>query len=362
MNTKGSEILTFDAPAVHTLAQLRQYEPKPLISTVTKGDKNNLKKRARSKYFTNHLVYKLVNQKSSLQKSYWNTWHCTNLIQQEGQKLTAKYCNNRWCQVCNRIRTAKAIKGYLPQIEKLADPYFITLSRPNVKAEDLKEELKGILSEFKKVQNYFRRTHGTMIKGLRKVECTYNYRLKTYHPHIHLIADGGESYAREIVSQWLKINPTAHIKGQDHRPVNDESGALELFKYFTKLTTKIEVGNKTVNFIHAESLNVIFEAMVGRRVYQPIGGLQKVSEDVEELQAEEMEELEAKVHEIWQFHDEPGDWINTDGEALTGYTPSGSMKELTGAKNYTGNYDRIIIDNINRFKDVKERRIEYESG
>jgi hypothetical protein len=340
---------------VHTLAQLRHCQSFQGLQPVKTEVKNNLKKRARSKYFTNHLVYKLVDEKSTLSKSYWNTWHCTNIIQQEGQKLTAKYCNNRWCQVCNRIRTAKAIKGYLPQIMELDQPQFVTLSRPNVKAADLKTELKTLLSQFKKVQNHFRRTEGKILQGLRKLECTYNWKTKEYHPHLHIIVEGGENTGEKVVSEWLKFNPTAHEKGQDYRPIADDKSALEMFKYFTKLTTKVDISGESVSFIHSESLNVIFEAMRGRRVYQPIGTLKKVTEDVEELQSEEYEDIENVEHDIWTYFDEFGDWVNSDGELLTGYTPSESMKELTGAKQYQGKYNELILANFKRFEHVRKK-------
>ena len=86
------------------------------------GEKTTLetyKRRAVAKFNTNALVFEMVKLDSPLTKSYWNSFHCSNIILQDGKTLTAKYCNNRWCTVCNRIRTGKLIKGYLPEFEKM---------------------------------------------------------------------------------------------------------------------------------------------------------------------------------------------------------------------------------------------------
>ena len=59
-------------------------------------DQLNYQKRARAKAFTNSYLFDLIDLKSPLVKSYWNTYHCSRTILQEGKKLTSKYCNNRW--------------------------------------------------------------------------------------------------------------------------------------------------------------------------------------------------------------------------------------------------------------------------
>ena len=83
---------------------------------------DSLKKRARAKYISRALVLELTKLDSPLKKSYWNTWHCSNILYQEGKKITTKYCNNRWCLVCNRIRTGKLIAGYLPVMKAMKQP------------------------------------------------------------------------------------------------------------------------------------------------------------------------------------------------------------------------------------------------
>lgn len=336
MCNKGTTYRYNSGGSVHTLAQLRQ------------SDENlkNYRKRARAKYFTNHLVFKLVDLDSPLKDGYWDSYHCSNIITQSEGALTSKYCNNRWCQVCNRIRTAKSIKGYLPKIQEMTDPYLVTLSRPNVTAEELPSEIDKIQKAFKSIQNHFRRTRKQTLYGLKKLECTYNYRRNDYHPHLHIMVEGGEEVAAAIVDRWLETNESSSIKGQDYRSIDkDNNGALEMFKYFTKLTTKIKTEKGETTYIHPESLDTIFRAMKGRRVYQPIGGMRKVNIDVEELQKDEIDELNKSVEELWEYDTEFADWISQDGEVLTGYTPSEAMDKIVSKSEYKGKYNEIVITN-----------------
>ena len=57
-------------------------------------------------------------------------------------KVTTTYCKNRWCQTCNRIRTARLINGYLPQIKELFQPVFVTVTLPTVGGKELKPRIE----------------------------------------------------------------------------------------------------------------------------------------------------------------------------------------------------------------------------
>lgn len=324
-------------PSLDTLAQLRHFNQKGIKS---------LRKRARAKYLTDHIIFYLNNQQdNTLKNSYWNSYHCAKVIQQEGGKLTAKYCNNRWCMVCNRIRTAKAIRGYLPQIEKMGDPRFVTLTRPNVKAEELEQEIEDLVKAMRLLTKQMRVTANKPLYGLRKLEVTYNHREDTYHPHFHLIIEG-EEVAHEAIERWLKMNPTASYKAQDERPIETPHHAIELFKYFTKVATKVRKKGVEVLIIHAPSLNIIFKAMRGKRVLQPIGGMRKVNVDVEEIRSEVYEELEQEENLSWIYDTPLGDWIDrTTGETLTGYTPSDKFRKWIGTDKFEGKYTQIEVEN-----------------
>jgi len=278
----------------------------------------NLKRRARAKFIGRALVLELVKIDSPLKKSYWNTWHCSNEILQDGKTLTSKYCNNRWCPVCNRIRTGKLIKGYMSELAKMQDPQFVTLTIPNVPGEDLKDTIEDMISTFIKIKNLFYGRRAYKLNGIRKVEVTHNDETGEYHPHFHLVLDGRE-VGEALIAEWLKRYSDANRRAQDIRRA-DENSMIELFKYTTKLTTKNKVtrdGNKIVMQINPEALDVIFQALYRKRTFQAMGWVKMVSEDIDELDAQEIEDMEEGC-DVWSWEQEVSDWVNSAGELLTG--------------------------------------------
>jgi hypothetical protein len=282
--------------------------------------KNVLKRRAVAKYITNEIVFPLIDKDSSLKKSYWNTFHCSKTLLQDGQKITGKYCNNRWCIVCNRIRTARMINEYLPVIRsEIQDPYFVTLTIPNVPGTELKQTITGMIKAIIRINSTFRRRKDYRIKGIRKLECTYNLARGDFHPHFHFIVSGQLS-GEKLINAWLTWYPVADRAAQDIRKA-DNNSMIELFKYTTKLTTGKDIsrqGNQVEMKINVDALDEIFRAMYGKRVFQAMG-IKKVvlSEDIEEIQAQQIEDLQPNI-DVWAWEQEASDWLSASGELLTG--------------------------------------------
>jgi len=301
------------SPLLDTLAQ-----PHTKSESKHTNSLETFKKRARSKYLSRALVLELVKLDSPLKKSYWNTWHCSNTILQDGQKLTTTYCNNRWCIVCNRIRTAKLIKGYLPEFEKMQDPQFVTLSPVSMSCEDLESSIDKMTKEFIKIKNLFYGRRTFQINGVRKIEATYNARTDEYHPHFHIILDGKE-VAEALIQEWLKRYPTSNRAANKAFPA-DKGSILELFKYTTKLTTKNKVTrdeDKTTIEVNPVALDVIFQALRKKRTFQSMGCVKMVSEDIDEVDAQIVEDVEDAI-DVWTWEQEASDWVNSYGELLTG--------------------------------------------
>jgi hypothetical protein len=293
-----------------SLDKLAQLSPLP---------ENGLKiltKRAKAKYFTNAYTRPLAALKSPLQKSYNNTTYgCSNELKQSENTLTGNYCNNRWCVVCNRIRTAKMINGYKEPLDNLKDKYFVTLTIPNVPENQLKESIQGMIYNFQKIRKCFHK-HKIPFVGLRKLECTYNPRRNDFHPHFHILVDGKQA-AERLISEWLQRYTQAKRISQDLRKA-DEGAILEMFKYFSKIVT-----NKVV---YVAALDTIFQAMYKLRVYQPFG-IRKVSEDIENIDSQVIKDLKTQ-ETVWNWIE--NDWVDMNsGELLTGYTPDKLMKTIT---------------------------------
>lgn len=298
-----------------SLDKLAQLTPPPFLDP-SENTVQSLRKRAKAKFLTNAYTKQLAMLKTGLQKSYNNTiYGCSNLLVQTDNKLTGHYCNNRWCIVCNRIRTAQLINGYKTVLENLPEKYFVTLTVPNVKGEILRLTIKEMTQNFQNIRKYLQKKK-IYIKGLRKLECTYNAIRGDFHPHFHFIVSGKDN-AEILLQEWLKRYPTANEAGQNIRQAN-EGSILELFKYFSKIIT-----NKV---IYIKALDDIFTAMQGLRVYQPLGIKKAISEDIEEIQAQTIEDLKA-AEGYWTWIE--NDWIDkSTGECLTNYKPDEFINEL----------------------------------
>lgn len=284
--------------------------------------RKELKGRAKSKTITNALVRKLAALESPLHKSYWNTYHCCEAMFQDGNKLTSKYCNNRWCSTCNRIRTGKLIDGYEPVLKKLKNKYFVTLTIPNCTAEELEQEIKKMTRTFTRIKDVLRK-QGFNLKGIRKTECTYNAEKNNYHPHFHFIISG-KLESEMLQREWLKRYPQSKKIAQDIRPATDKA-VKELFKYFTKLISK-----GTNNKFYIFALDQIFQAMRCKRVFQPFGIKKYVSEDIEELQYMLFKDIQEQ-NTTWEWHTDFYDWIDINsGDMLSGYELDLKTKRIIG--------------------------------
>ncbi len=297
------------------------------LSPQTKADSlKPLLKRARVKYLTHGLSVRLASIPGSpLTKSYWNTFYCSSVMQKQGDHLVAKFCKNRWCLLCCRIRTAQLIKQYLPTIQSWPEKYFVTLTVPNCPGAELEatiKEMKLVSNRIKETmkKQHQRKQRAVQLVGLRKLEATYNPTRKDFHPHFHFIVNDRQT-ADDLRSMWLAHFPIAKWKGQDVRQADDRS-ALELFKYFTKLVSS----HSKERAILVDPLDVIFQAVQGQRTFQAFGV--KVTKEATDEEAEALAD-EMTTEAVYQWEQAATDWVNLDtGELLTGYAPDDQFREL----------------------------------
>ena len=239
--------------------------------TPSLNSKPTLGGRAKSKYLSRALASQLANLENSKipKKSYENTIKCASFVEMKNGKLVSNYCGNRWCMVCNKIKTSKMIDGYTEPIKELAENggiFLMTLTVLNMHGSLLPQAIKKMNADFRKILKKFNKRK-TPIRGFKKLESTHNHKTKEFHPHFHCIVDS-EALGKEFIDEWLLLNPTASIKGQDIKKSNINS-VRELFKYVTKLFS-----SKTKNSdeeIDLEALDTIFHAMRGVRTFQPFG-------------------------------------------------------------------------------------------
>lgn len=304
-----------------------------------------LRKRAQSKFVTNVVAFPLAQLRSPLQKQYKRSTNCAGEITETPGKYTSLYCNCRWCLVCSKIRTGRLIVGYLPAIEAMQDKWFLTLSRPNVAGPKLADEIQYYLATARLIQRHLREKRKLDFSSLRKIECTYNEGVNTYHPHFHFIFDSWEA-ANAFLHEWLARNPTAKLDKGNQLKKADNKSVVELFKYFTKVVSKSSTkvnGVATSDYrIHLEALDTMFQAMAGVRTFQPCGVIKYISEDVEPEQAVDSGRAEVN-HWKWLSHD----WVNVETQAaLTGFVPSENQQRIAKQVVYPVNVAPVATTDV----------------
>jgi hypothetical protein len=179
---------------------------------------------------------------------------------------------------------------------------------------------------FTKCQRAIKGTHRREFRGVRKLECTFNVHRGDFHPHYHVIVDGAD-VAELLRMLWLhRWKGLCDAKAQDVRKV-DKGGILEIFKYFTKLTTPTKNKKKRA-VVPVWALDIIFRAMRGRRVWQPVGfKLSKMQEEA--IEGETLELVGTKAFKrgedrvFWDWDQQVNDWMDREtGELLSEYVPA----------------------------------------
>ncbi len=288
-----------------------------------------LTKRARKKFLSTALANSLTKLDSPLNKGYALTHGCQSqiIIDGGGHLSSPYYCKRRWCMSCASIKMATMINQYHKQLDQREDLHFITLTQRTIKADQLNETIDAMGKRFRSILDLARK-RGVKINGLRKLECKAA-KAGRYHPHYHLLVEG-EAAGQFIINQWLKRSTTSKIKGQHiERVWSIDSALIELMKYTTKLTCSEDSSNEVL--ASPTQMDIIFQSLHGRRLYQPFGDITKVSEDSFNTTNEEVIAKARGLYE-WIGHD----WYHVEyGQPLSGWMPEGG--EIKIYKNISRN-------------------------
>ena len=314
-------------------------------SKTSKSFEQKLLKRNKFKWFGYHLTGMLYyqNPHSLLAQAYRNTFYCSNVIEVTADGLAkSKYCKNRWCPICQRNKMGAMINAYSERLKLEKELWFITLTRPNVTAEELKKEIARYQELWRQIANTreYRKAMKQGVIGIRKIECTFHGKqflkdgspdplYNTYHPHFHLLVSS-EELAKFILFQWLLINPHSNEVAQHFEKVKSDGGILEIFKYFTKLIAKDSSGKRFFDAVH---MNTIFEAMQGRKVYFRLGqgkvwGVAEVTEEDEDQVATIETDATPSFYGWAEFEKEFGYYDIESGEVLTELPKAGKLFDI----------------------------------
>jgi hypothetical protein len=199
---------------------------------------------------------------------------------------------------------------------------------------------------------YARKGTKNLLTGFRKIECTYNYANKNFHPHLHIVVTT-LSAANYLKESWLKHFKDATEAAQDIRTA-DLSSVKELFKYFTKFWESKKSRSSIKHKTNYSALDVIFCAIRGVRVFQTFGfDKNKIDE------SEEIDTIHKTIYNIepapnpisWRWDYESAlNYIDlSTGEQLKNYYLT--KKEVNTMAIYIGFHDLSLLPVKKRLTD-----------
>src|SRR5699024_3601669 len=231
-------------------------------------------------------IYEFIENKlSESGKELFKT--CSNFslfvtTKDKGKKKRVKGndCKNRFCPICAWRKARKdamkiSIMMEAIRLEKNKEFIFLTLTTPNIKADEVKSEIDRFNKAFSKL---FRRERiMKSIKGyIRKLEMTYNKERNDYNPHFHVLLCVNKSYftdknyyisQKEWLEIWRDVTGLSEITQVHVQKIHSTRGntVAEIAKYSAK---DYEMSTSQAVF------DVFYTALKGRQVLV-YGGLFK---------------------------------------------------------------------------------------
>lgn len=157
---------------------------------------------------------------------------------------SGNFCKNRFCPHCSynlARKNALELQVLMQYLESLGYSFiFLTLTAPNVTAEELEQELRDYSQSFDRL--FKRKEVSSVVNGYtRKLEVTYNRKTDTYHPHYHVLLAVSEKYfsGKYYIprARWLKLwqecKKDPSITQVDVRKYKDKD-TFEITKYIAK--------------------------------------------------------------------------------------------------------------------------------
>jgi hypothetical protein len=272
-----------------------------------------LAKRTIKKRSTLENTFALIDVPSTpLKKGYWETFHCSEVLLQEGKKIHTSLCRRKWCKVCANIRTSELVNGYKHLLEEFEDPCLVTVTQKNCKGRELKAEYNKMLHAFQWARRTIQRQNGIKLNGIRSWECTHNEEEDTYHPHFHIVMDGhtnGEAFIKHWMHYWNEKRDKGYTnrEAQHIEQLTTSNDLVEAFKY----TTKMDSDTPT----KATAQDWIYQCTKGKRLAQPFGTLKRAKISHEKQITEAYQDIDER-NEIWAYELNEQAFINAEGEYL----------------------------------------------
>lgn len=223
----------------------------------------------------------------------------------------ANFCKDRLCPMCSWRRSVKLFQNLARIIDVTGTDYtylLLTLTVPNVPADELRLKIDELLTGFKQFMKY-KEISRMCLGWSRTLEVTRNTRRNDYHPHIHVLIAAPKSYCNSklyvrqprLLELWQRAMKDDSVKFVNIKVVKDFHGELAddnqklmgAVKELSKYTVKDSDYLYTLNDweLTDEVVQTLATALRGRRLHA-LGGVFKEIARTLELQDPETDEVD----------------------------------------------------------------------
>lgn len=216
------------------------------------------------------------------------------VISEKGKLHFANFCKDRLCPMCSWRRSYKIFSQVSQIMNVIHSEYkflFLTLTIPNVKADELSNAINNLMSAWNRFSGY--KDIKKIMRGyFRALEITYNKKLDSFHPHFHIVFAVPLSYFKDkyylkrddFLSLWQNATRDNSITQVDIRVCKNKysddeiksqqflsSAVAEVAKYAVKSSDYLFKDNDVLTDYLVKTFS---EALKGRRLVQ-FGGVFK---------------------------------------------------------------------------------------
>ena len=283
------------------------------------------------KKLRNQLLQTLIGKYVS-DKSFERIKECNTFLFMVADKTMEKTklhrsnnCDNRFCPICAWKKSRKnalkisVLMQYLREEEK-KEFVFLTLTAPNVKADELDDEIKHYNKSFQRLMQ--RKEVKNAVKGyVRKLEVTYNKERDDYHPHFHVILAVNKSYFTDTKAyiarnRWLELwqkstknNLITQVDVRKVKVTDNKKEVSEIAKYSAKDSDYLE---------DEKVFDTFYKSLSGKRLIVYSGLFKDASKLYENKELEKYKELDPTqyIYQIF-YHWDRQDYIQTEKKIMT---------------------------------------------
>ncbi|HDE7266776.1 TPA: protein rep [Staphylococcus aureus] len=283
------------------------------------------------KKLRNQLLQTLISKHVS-DKSFERIKECNTFLFMVADKTMEKTklhrsnnCDNRFCPICAWKKSRKnalkisVLMQYLRE-EKNKDFVFLTLTAPNVKADELDDEIKHYNKSFQRLMQ--RKEVKNAVRGyVRKLEVTYNKDRDDYHPHFHVILVVDKQYFNnknqyikrdrwlELWQKSTKNNLITQVDVRKVKATDNKKEVSEIAKYSAKDSDYLE---------DEKVFDTFYKSLSGKRLIVYSGLFKDASKLYENKELEKYKELDPTqyIYQIF-YHWGRQDYIQTEKKLMT---------------------------------------------